>query len=110
MGMIGRSRGTSPQHAGCIGGVGHSRGCNSPLRGARDKGCGPDYRFLTGGVQDLILDRVFSSAFPRLFLPLPSLPAPQNGSTDDICALGEEDNVSIRVWWRVKRQTVDSQT
>lgn len=92
--MIGHGHGAAPQHAGCIGGVGHSRGSISLFRDAKDKGRGPDYRFRTGGVQDLILDRVFSSAFPRLFLPLPSLPAPQNWSTDDICALKNQKRTS----------------
>ena len=70
------------------GGIDNFRGCNPPSRGVEDEGASPNYRFRTGGVQDLILDLVFSSAFPRLFLPVPSLPAPQNESTDDICAPG----------------------
>ena len=66
-------------------GVDRSRGHDLPLLGVKDKGGDPDYRFRTGGVEDLILDRIFSSALPRLFLPVPSLPAPQNESTGDIC-------------------------
>ena len=56
----------------------------------------PNYRFRTGGVQVLILHRVFSSAFPRWFLPVPSLPAPQYESTDDICALKIQSTISTR--------------
>ena len=37
-GMISRGRGALPQHAGCIRGVSHSRGCGSSFRGIDDKG------------------------------------------------------------------------
>ena len=64
-------------------------------------------RFYTGGVQVLILHRTFSNAFPRLFLPIPSLPTPQNESTDETYV--PKDSQSLELVYpgrRTVRQTV----